>query len=163
MTQATLSKRNRCVSGGLSLTTLALAANADWCDHINMVTESQIRKIALALPDVSERPSYGSCPSWRTGGRMFAWIRQSPEALVVWVDSLDAKELLLEHEPEVFFTTDHYNGHPMLLVRLDRVTLKHVRSLLEASYSVRRTTKANNGQQRKASKTKKSASSPLRR
>lgn len=102
-----------------------------------MVTEAQIRKIALALPNALERASYGGCPSWRTDKRMFAWIRTAPDALVVWVDSLDAKEILLEHEPEIFFTTSHYDGYPMLLVRLDKLDAKRARSLIEESHRLR--------------------------
>lgn len=102
-----------------------------------MVTEAQIRKIALSLPEVLERPSHGGSPSWRNAKRMFAWIRMAPEALVIWVDSLDAKEILLEHEPEIFFTTPHYDGYPMLLVRLDRVDPRRARALIEESYRLR--------------------------
>ena len=102
-----------------------------------MVTEAQIRAIAMELPNAFEQASYGNCPSWRSKKRMFAWIRQAPEALVIWVDSLDAKELLLEHEPDLFFTTAHYDGHPMLLVRLDKVGKARARQLIEESYRLR--------------------------
>jgi hypothetical protein len=102
-----------------------------------MVTEAQIRKIALAQPNAFERASHDGCPSWRTDKRMFTWIRGEPHALVVWVDSLDAKEILLEHEPEIFFTTSHYDGYAMLLVRLDKVDAKRARALIEESYRLR--------------------------
>ena len=52
---------------------------------------------------------------------MFAWIREDPDALVVWVADLDDKEALLAADPDVFFTTPHYDGHPIVLVRLDQV------------------------------------------
>jgi hypothetical protein len=102
-----------------------------------MLTEAQVRKIALALPDAEERASYGGAPSWRTKKGMFTWIRKAPEALVVWVDSLDAKELLLEHEPDLFFTTPHYDGYEILLVRLDKVSLPRARALIEESHRLR--------------------------
>lgn len=102
-----------------------------------MLTEAQVRRIALALPEVTERASYGACPSWRTKRGMFTWIREQPKALVIWVDSLDAKELLLEHEPELFFTTSHYDGYPILLVRLDKVDAKRARALIAESYRLR--------------------------
>ena len=99
-----------------------------------MITEAQIRKIALALPDVIERASYGGAPSWRTAKKMFIWIRQNPKALVIYVDSLDAKELLLEHEPQIFFTTSHYDGYPMLLVNMDKVSVAKAKELIAESY-----------------------------
>ena len=102
-----------------------------------MVTEAQVRKIALALPDASERASYGGCPSWRTKKGMFTWIRDKPRGLVIWVDSLDAKEILLEHEPDLFFTTAHYDGYPMLLARLDQLDPKRASALIAESYQLR--------------------------
>jgi hypothetical protein len=99
-----------------------------------MITEAQIRKFALALPEVTERASYGGAPSWRTAKKMFIWIRQNPEALVIYVDSLDAKELLLEHEPKIFFTTSHYDGYPMLLVNMQKVSLARAKELIAESY-----------------------------
>jgi surfactin synthase thioesterase subunit len=102
-----------------------------------MVTEAQVRRIALALPDAFEHPSHGGRPSWRTKQRMFAWLRDDPEALVVWVDSLDEKEAMLEHEPRVFFTTPHYDGHPMVLVRLEAIDQRRAQSLIAESWKLR--------------------------
>lgn len=99
-----------------------------------MITEAQIRKIALALPDVTERASYGGAPSWRTTKNMFIWIRPNPRALVIYVDSLDAKEILLAHEPEIFFTISHYDGYPMLLVNMDKVSVARAKALIAESY-----------------------------
>jgi pimeloyl-ACP methyl ester carboxylesterase len=68
---------------------------------------------------------------------MFAWLRDDPEALVVWVDSLDEKEALLEREPRLFFTTPHYDGHPMVLVRLDAIDRRRAQQLVLQSYELR--------------------------
>lgn len=86
-----------------------------------MITHDDVRRMASSLPGVEERPSYGGRPSWRTPQRMFAWIREDPEALVIWVADLDDKEALLASDAEAFFTTPHYDGHPIVLVRLDQV------------------------------------------
>jgi hypothetical protein len=88
-----------------------------------VITHDDVRRIALGLPGAEERPSYGGRPSWRSGNRMFTWIRDDPEALVVWVASEDDKEALLAADADVFFTTSHYDGHPIVLVRLDHVDL----------------------------------------
>jgi hypothetical protein len=68
---------------------------------------------------------------------MFTWIRGNPEALVVWVESLDEKELMLEAEPEVFFTTPHYDGYPMVLVRLEAIDAKRAKELITESWRLR--------------------------
>ena len=124
-----------------------------------MISAAQIRKIALSLPESFERASYGNCPSWRTKKGMFTWIRTKPDALVVWVDSLDAKEILLEHEPEIFFTTAHYDGYPMLLVRLDNVDAKRARALIEESYRLR----APKPKPRAPARKRSSATKPVKR
>ncbi|HSF16531.1 MAG TPA: MmcQ/YjbR family DNA-binding protein [Vicinamibacteria bacterium] len=102
-----------------------------------MVTESQIRRIALSLPGAYERASYEGRPSWRTNPRMFTWIRDEPEALVVWVESLDEKELLIAAEPHVFFTTPHYDGYPIVLVRLGAIDVKRAKELIGESWRLR--------------------------
>jgi hypothetical protein len=102
-----------------------------------VITTAQVRRIALALPGAYEQATYDDWPSWRTKPRMFAWIRAEPEALVVWVDSLDAKEAMLANEPELFFTTPHYDGHPIVLVRLDVVDPARAAELIEASWRLR--------------------------
>lgn len=102
-----------------------------------MITHDDVRCLALALPGAAERPSYGGRPSWRTPARMFAWIRDEPEALVVWVESLDEKEALLAADPDVFFTTAHYDGEAMVLVRLDAVELDEADELITESWRLR--------------------------
>jgi hypothetical protein len=102
-----------------------------------MVTEAQIRRIAMSLPGAYEQPSYEGRPSWRTKPRMFTWIRGNPEALVLWVESLDEKELLIEAEPRVFFTTPHYDGYPMVLARLEAIDAKRAKELITESWRLR--------------------------
>jgi hypothetical protein len=102
-----------------------------------MVTESQIRRIAMSLPGAYEQVSYDGRPSFRTKPRMFTWIRDKPEALVVWVESLDDKEMMIKTEPRVFFTTPHYDGYPMVLVRLEAIDAKRARELITESWRLR--------------------------
>ena len=102
-----------------------------------MITEDDIRAIAGNLPGAFERPSFGGRPSWRTEPRMFCWLRESPEALVVWVESLDEKEALLASDPAVFFTTPHYDGQPILLVALNAVSRTEAGELITESWRLR--------------------------
>ena len=102
-----------------------------------MITHDDVRAIALGLPGTMERPSYGGRPSWRTKDRMFTWIRDDPEALVVWVETEDDKEVLLASDADVFFTTPHYDGQPIVLVRLDVVDVEEARELITESWRLR--------------------------
>ena len=52
-----------------------------------MADHETVRRLALAMPGAFEQASYGGRPSFRTKQRMFTWIREEPEALVVWVES----------------------------------------------------------------------------
>jgi hypothetical protein len=102
-----------------------------------VITYDDVRRAALALPGAFEQPSYGGQPSWRTKARMFTWIRDDPEALVVWVGSEEEKQALLAAEPDKFFTTAHYNGHPSVLVRLDAVDGTEATELVTESWRLR--------------------------
>ena len=102
-----------------------------------MVTHDDIRRISLSLPDAYEHESYGGRPSFRTKPRMFTWIREDPEALVVWVESEEDKLALIDGEPEKFFTIDHYDGYPIVLVRLEAVDADEARELITDSFRLR--------------------------
>lgn len=102
-----------------------------------MVGEDDLRRIALGLPGSFEQESYGRRPSWRTKPRMFAWLREDPEALVVWVGSVEEKDALIQSEPDKFFTTAHYRDVPIVLVRLDTVDLEEAAELITESWCLR--------------------------
>ena len=102
-----------------------------------MADEADIRRAALALPGAFEQESYGGRPSWRTKARMFTWLREDPEALVVWVPSEEDKLALIASEPEKFSTIDHYDGHPIVLVNLDGVDAVEMEELIIESWRLR--------------------------
>jgi hypothetical protein len=102
-----------------------------------MITHDDVRRIALALPGSFEQPSYGNRPSWRTKARMFTWLRDEPEALVVWVDSVEEKDAMIAGEAGKFFTTSHYDGHPIVLVNLDAVESAEAEELITESWRLR--------------------------
>lgn len=102
-----------------------------------MVTVDDIREIASNLPGAYEQASYGGRPAWRTKPRGFAWVRDEPEALVVWVGSVEEKLALVASEPDKFFTTSHYDGSPILLVRLEGVDGAEAAELIEESFRLR--------------------------
>jgi hypothetical protein len=101
-----------------------------------MTSEEDVREIALSLPATSEKPSYGT-PGFRVRDRLFARLRDDNDVLVLWRESLEEKELLLEAEPEKFFTTPHYDGYPMILVRLAAVDRGELAELLDESWRLR--------------------------
>jgi hypothetical protein len=99
-----------------------------------MVTEADVRRVALSLPGAYEQESYGGSPSWRTKPRMFTWIGGEDGSLVVWVESVEEKEALLASDPDKFFTTSHYDGHPVVLVRMASIEVEELTELIDQSW-----------------------------
>ena len=101
-----------------------------------MATEDDVRRLALALPETSEKPSYGT-PGFRVKDKLFARIHQDGGVLVVWCAHELEKESLIDSEPDIFFTTAHYDGHPLVLVRLDAIGLDQLEALLLDAWRIR--------------------------
>lgn len=104
-----------------------------------MITIADIRQVAMTLPGAEEKPSYGGRPSWRAGRKMFCWVREDPEALVLWVDSLEEADVLIASAPDRFFQTDHYEGHAMVLARLEAIDIEEATEVITESWRQRAT------------------------
>jgi len=100
-----------------------------------MVTENDVRRVALSLPETAEKPSYGT-PGFRVKDRLFARLREEGD-LLVWVAGEGEKRGLVAAEPEKFATTPHYDGHASVLVRLAAVDEAELRELLTESWRLR--------------------------
>ena len=101
-----------------------------------MATEDDARELALSLPATAEKPSYGM-PGFRVRDRLFARIREERGVLVVWCENEAEKEFLIRAEPDKFFTTPHYDGYAMVLVRLDAVERDELLELVTESWRLR--------------------------
>jgi hypothetical protein len=95
-------------------------------------TFTEVRDAALKLPSVSEGTSYGT-PCLRVAKSLIARLRDDGETLVLKVDPME-RDILLEGEPETFFTTDHYRGYPIVLARLPKAKLAHIEMLLRRAW-----------------------------
>ncbi|MFD2416772.1 MmcQ/YjbR family DNA-binding protein [Amycolatopsis pigmentata] len=108
-----------------------------------MATWEDVRRIALSLPETSEKLSWG-LPSWRVKDKGFVWERPLRRAdyealgeaapdgpvLGVRVADLGVKEALLADDPGVYFTTPHFQGYPAVLVRLDAIGTGELREVV---------------------------------
>jgi hypothetical protein len=101
-----------------------------------MVSEEDVRRIALSLPGTTEKASYGT-PGFRVRDRLFARIREKGDVLVLWCADVLEKEAMIRAEPDRFFTTPHYDGHPMVLVRLASVDWDEATELITEAWWVR--------------------------
>ena len=99
-----------------------------------MATEADVRRIARSLPETIEKPWFGS-PGFRVKDKGFLRIRSEAEGgLVVFVADLGEKEALLASDPDVFFTTPHYDGYPTVLVNLAAVGADELTELIIESW-----------------------------
>jgi hypothetical protein len=115
-----------------------------------MASWDDVRRIALSLPETAEQPMHG-LPSWRVRKKLFVWERplRASEAetlgeaapsgpiLGARVEHLLAKEALLADDPEVYFTTPHFDGYPSVLVRLERIAVDELEELVIEAWLAR--------------------------
>ncbi|HEX4745847.1 MAG TPA: MmcQ/YjbR family DNA-binding protein [Gaiellaceae bacterium] len=96
-----------------------------------------VREISGSFPGAEESTTYGK-PAFKVAGKLFAWLspdRAAEGALAVRVDP-DEKEHILAADPATFQTA-HYEGHPIVLIDLDRVTRRRLEERIEDSWLLR--------------------------
>jgi hypothetical protein len=93
----------------------------------------------MAMPETEEVSR-----RWNVRGKAFVWERPLRRAdfealgdaapdgdvLAARVPDLDAKEALLGDDPDVYFTTPHFDGYPMILIRLERIPVEELHELV---------------------------------
>lgn len=85
----------------------------------------------LALPGIEIGTTHGA-PALRVHDRPFASIKA--DDLMVLHCPQEAKEMLLEMAPDIYFQTDHFKGWPGLLVRLDVISDEELSLRLEDAW-----------------------------
>ena len=98
-----------------------------------MVTESDVRRIALGLPETSER-TYNRLPGFQVRQQLFIRIHELDDALLVSCASVEERNELLAAEPDKFFITPHYEDYPAVLVRLREVDRDELAELITESW-----------------------------
>jgi hypothetical protein len=110
-----------------------------------MADADDVRRIALALPEVTEIDSDGF--DFRVANKGFVW--SYPERLpgkprvirtdiaVLYVGDEAEKQALLLGEPGLFFTTPGYNGFPLVMLRLAAVTADRLTELITDAWRMR--------------------------
>jgi hypothetical protein len=110
-----------------------------------MADDDDVRRLALAMPHTEEIPSEGF--DFRVGGKGFIWSypERRPgkprlirtDIAVLYVGDEAEKQALLLGEPAVFFTTPGYDGWPLVLLRLDEVSVERLRELITDAWRMR--------------------------
>ena len=95
-----------------------------------------VREIAMAFDGVQQSTTYGA-PSFKVRGNLMACpaINKSaePNSLGVFV-GFDQRDELLAADPNVYYLTDHYVDHPVVLVRLSEIRRDALQGLLRMAW-----------------------------
>ncbi|MFV8185143.1 MULTISPECIES: MmcQ/YjbR family DNA-binding protein [unclassified Streptomyces] len=114
-----------------------------------MATWDEVRSFALGLPETSERISR-ELPQWRVKDKLFVWERPlrgpdrealgdaAPDGPILGLRVADVgvKEALVAADPDVYFTTPHFDGYPAVLVRLDRIGSAELKEVITEAWLV---------------------------
>lgn len=111
-----------------------------------MATWDDVRAVAEGLPQVTQRPAWGN-RMWRVKDKGFVWERPLNRAdlarlggsapapadapiLAVRVPDDGTKEALVADDRGIFFTIEHFDGYPAVLVRLDLIDVAELREVV---------------------------------
>lgn len=115
-----------------------------------MATWDDVARTCLALPETSEGLSRGR-RQWKVRDKSFVWERPlgkkdvaelgaaAPAGPVVaaYVPDEGAKAALIAAEPELYFTTSHFDGYAAVLCRLDRLDAQGLTELVAEAWACR--------------------------
>jgi hypothetical protein len=115
-----------------------------------MTSLDDVARVCLALPDTCEVSSRGA-RQWRVHDKLFVWERPlrrrdleelgtaAPAGTVLGARVPDegAKAALIAEEPDVYFTTSHFDGYPAILCRLDELDEQALRELAAEAWACR--------------------------
>ncbi|GIF03813.1 MmcQ/YjbR family DNA-binding protein [Actinoplanes siamensis] len=110
-----------------------------------MADADDVRRLALALPQVAEIDSDGF--DFRVANKGFVWSypERRPgkprtirtDVAVLFVGDEAEKQALLLGEPDLFFTTPGYDGLPLVMLRLPLVTAGRLAELITDAWRMR--------------------------
>jgi hypothetical protein len=109
-----------------------------------MASLDDVRRLALALPETSENIRTQGDAHWRVKDKLFVWERPlrkgdlaalgdaAPTGTILGVRVADVgvKQALVEAQPDIYFTTPHFNGYPAVLVKLDTIDLAELEEII---------------------------------
>jgi hypothetical protein len=115
-----------------------------------MTSLDDVARVCLALPETTEVTSRG-CRQWRVKDKLFVWERPlrrsdldelgdaAPAGTVLGARVPDegAKTALIADEPDVYFTTSHFDGYPAILCRLDAIGIDALTELAGEAWACR--------------------------
>ena len=101
------------------------------------LTFSDVREIALSLPEVEETTAYGM-PAFKAGDTRFAGQpveRRDVEPNTLGVRlSFEERDGRIAARPDVYYLTEHFANHPAVLARVGSMDRDELRELLGTAW-----------------------------
>lgn len=105
-----------------------------------MATWNDVRRLALRMPEMTEHAPR----DWRVRKKTVVWERPlrkgdlehlgeaAPKGAILGahVPDVGVKHALIADQPEVFFTTPHFDGYAAVLVRLNQISKQDLEELI---------------------------------
>ncbi len=114
-------------------------APAPLAPRLPPLTFDEVVALALALPGTTLGTSYGT-PAVKVGakadgrgGTLLIRLREDGDMVLRAEDGL--RDALIATQPDVFFTTPHYDGHPYVLVRLAAAEPEQIGGLIARAHA----------------------------
>ena len=115
-----------------------------------MATWADVSRLALAMPEATEEDMRGN-RAWKVGGKLFVWERPlrksdlkalgkaAPDGPILGarVENEMAKEALIANDPDVFFTTPHFDGYPAILIQLENISVEDLTEVVVEAWLAR--------------------------
>jgi hypothetical protein len=112
-----------------------------------MATWEDVERIALSLPETTTAISREN-RHWRVKDKSFVWerpLRQTdlkhlgdaaPDGPILGarVEHEGAKRALIDSNPDIYFTTPHFDGYPAILARLERLDEAELTELITEAW-----------------------------
>lgn len=103
------------------------------------------------MPETSEEGTYGGNPSWRVRGTLFVWDRPlgkrdrerlgegAPDGPILAARVADegVKAALMADDPAVFFSIEHFNGYPAVLILLEQIEIGELTEIVQDAWLLR--------------------------
>jgi len=94
-----------------------------------------VQRLVREFPDTEESTVYRN-PAFKVHGKSLAWMSPHEQGALVTRADPDEIPLMIAANPKLYFTTSHYEGHPMVLTRLEVAGDDDLRERIEDSYDL---------------------------
>ncbi len=97
------------------------------------MTFEDLTALLLSWDLVEPATTYGT-PSFKVRGKLLTRLKEDGDSILIKGVPPDERAMLCEAYPDLYYFTDHYRDHPMVLMRLSRADTDTVAAMLRRTY-----------------------------